>query len=108
MMRFTNWNESEKRVWNLTRDWIALRKSRMSLMYGQSAYSLHGSAPGVLLIERTYLDEKTLILINTTADQKQIPLPTKTESHVLEGPAILEEGNVILAPNACAAIHIGQ
>jgi len=108
MMRFTNWNESEKRVWNLTRDWIALRKSRMSLMYGQSAYSLHESAPGVLLIERTYLDEKTLILINTTADQKQIPLPTKTESHVLEGPAILEEGNVILAPNACAAIHIGQ
>ncbi|MDA0912853.1 MAG: alpha-amylase family glycosyl hydrolase [Bacteroidetes bacterium] len=65
MMRFTGWNKEEQWIWDWTQKWIALRNSRMSLIYGQTAYS--ELAPGLLAIHRQYLDENTWVLINTTS-----------------------------------------
>ena len=47
-----------------TKNWIALRKGRMSMIYGQTSYE--ELAPGLLAIHRNYLNENTWVLVNTT------------------------------------------
>ena len=106
MMRFSDWNESEQETWDMTRKWITLRKSRMSLMYGQSSYCTNDSTPGVLAIQRTYLDEKTLTLINTTSKERRFPISEKCRPSLLTGSATLEGNVIILPPTACAALDI--
>lgn len=106
MMRFSNWNESERETWDMTKEWITLRKSRMSLMYGQSSYSTNDSAPGLLAIERTYLEEKTITLINTTSKEKRFPILEGTQPTLLTGCATLERNAIVLPPTACAALDI--
>ena len=106
MMRFGNWNASEKMLWDMTRDWIALRKSRMSLMYGQCHYHLNNKAPGVLAIERTYLDEKTLILINTSETVQFYPIPGDCNGSILLGDAVMEDGAISISPGSCGAIEL--
>ncbi|MDA0303964.1 MAG: alpha-amylase family glycosyl hydrolase [Bacteroidetes bacterium] len=71
MMRFDGWNEAEKTSWQNTSDWIHLRRSRMSLLYGQTVYS--ETEPGVLEINRNYLGEETVVIINTTSQPVNIP-----------------------------------
>ncbi len=106
MMRFSGWNDSEQETWNMTRDWITLRKSRMSLLYGQCSYSTQDSAPGVLAIERTYLEEKTLTLINTASTEAHFPLSSKSHSTVLTGNATVHGNVVVLPPSACVALDV--
>lgn len=64
MMRFSGWNEQEKWMHQWTKNWIALRKGRMSMIYGQTSYE--ELAPGLLAIHRNYLNENTWVLVNTT------------------------------------------
>ena len=106
MMRFGYWNESEAKLWEMTRDWIALRKSRMSMMYGQCHYHLNKDAPGVLAIERTYLDEKTLILINTSETVQFYPIPGDCNGSILLGDAAMEDAAIAISAGSCAAIQL--
>jgi glycosidase len=64
MMRFDHWNDLEQSTWQNTRDWIQLRRKRMSLLFGQTTYL--EIRPGVLQIRRQYLDEETMVIINTS------------------------------------------
>ena len=74
MMRFDGWNEQEVWMHEWTQKWIALRKSRMSMLYGQTFYT--ELAPGLLAIHRNYLSENTWVLINTTGQPYDLALDT--------------------------------
>ena len=74
MMRFDGWNEQESWMHAWTRTWIALRTSRMSMLYGQTSYT--ELAPGLLAIHRSYLSENTWVLINTTGQPYDLALDT--------------------------------
>ena len=63
MVRFDNLDLEERRTREMTARWIALRRSRMSLMYGHT--SLTALQPQLLKVTRQYLSETTTILINT-------------------------------------------
>ena len=106
MMRFEGWSEHERNMWSLTHDWIQLRKTRMSMMYGQSRMYTPTEATGVLAIERTYLGEKTLTFINTTKEAKRIYLEPKTTTSLLVGQAEIIDNAVTIAPEKSAAFDI--
>lgn len=74
VMRFDGWNEEEAWIHQWTKKWIALRKERMSMLYGQTSYS--EMAPGLLAIHRNYLNESTWVLINTTEQTYDLALDT--------------------------------
>lgn len=104
MMRFEDWNEQEQWMWNWTANWIQLRKNRMSLMYGQTNHT--EIAPGLLGIQRTYLNETTWVLINTTKH----PMSVSSRTGVLDAPLLgkherRSNGEIILAASACIALH---
>ena len=70
MMRFDDLDLEEMRTRDITAAWIALRRSRMSMVYGQTR--LEVIQPEVLKITREYLDEATTVIINTGATPVQI------------------------------------
>ena len=97
MMRFDDWNESETAAWQNTSDWIHLRRSRMSMLYGQTAY--REIEPGVLEIRRSYLNEETVVVINTTNDAVLLSNPQQEVYRVLIGKNPIEQ-NIIEVPAA--------
>ena len=64
MMRFDGLTDAELDTRNHVTAWNQLRRSRMSLLYGQT--QIDALPTGLLRIERQYLDETTTILINPT------------------------------------------
>lgn len=62
MMRFEELNVQEIKTRDWVSAWAQLRRNRMSMMYGSTRYS--SPEPGILVIERDYLDEHTIIWIN--------------------------------------------
>ena len=74
MMRFEGWSDGEAWIHQWTKNWIALRKSRMSMLYGQTSYK--ELEPGLLAIHRSYLNENTWVLINTTGEAFRLSLDT--------------------------------
>ena len=83
MMRFDGWNEQETWMHEWTQKWIALRKSRMSMLYGQTSYT--ELAPGLLAIHRSYLSENTWVLINTTGQPYDLTLATGRTAQATRG-----------------------
>ena len=105
MMRFDQWNEEERWMWNWTQKWISLRKSRMSLMYGTTEY--REIAPGLLAIHRTYLNENTWVLINTTGNSFEITVDTDDPLMPLIGSLkTLKDGQLTLKAWGCAAFDV--
>jgi len=105
MMRFDQWNEEERWMWNWTQKWISLRKSRMSLMYGTTEY--REIAPGLLAIHRTYLNENTWVLINTTGNSFEITVDTDDPLRPLIGSLkTLKDGQLTLKAWGCAAFDV--
>lgn len=105
MMRFDQWNEEEQWMWNWTQKWISLRKSRMSLMYGTTEY--REIAPGLLAIHRTYLNENTWVLINTTGNSFEITVDTDDPLRPLIGSLkTLKDGQLTLKAWGCAAFDV--
>ena len=105
MMRFDQWNEEERWMWNWTQKWISLRKSRMSLMYGTTEY--REIAPGLLAIHRTYLNENTWVLINTTGNSFEITVDTDDPLMPLIGSLkTLKDGQLALKAWGCAAFDV--
>ena len=62
MMRFEGLNDQEVATRNWVTEWAQLRSGRMSMLYGSTRFSI--PEPGILVIERDYLDEHTVIWIN--------------------------------------------
>lgn len=103
MMRFENWTEQEQRMWKWTADWVKLRKSRMSLLYGQTEH--REIAPGLLSIRRTYLNETTWVLINTSKRSMRIADSSGKLNAPLLGDHVWEAGGEITLPaSACIAL----
>lgn len=65
MMRFDDLDADERATRQHVTDWIALRRARMSMLYGQTR--IEALPDGLISITRQYLDEGTTILINPTA-----------------------------------------
>ena len=65
MMRFDDLDADERATRQHVTDWIALRRARMSMLYGQTR--IESLPNGLLSITRQYLDEGTTILINPTS-----------------------------------------
>ena len=81
MVRFDNLDLEEKRTREMAARWVALRRSRMSMMYGQT--ELTSPAPQLLKITRQYLGEATTVFFN----QGSVPLdiPNVEEAECLLG-----------------------
>ena len=71
MVRFDNLDTEESRTRDMAALWVALRRSRMSLMYGQT--HLETPAPHLLKITRQYLDETTTVFFNQSDQPIDIP-----------------------------------
>ena len=71
MVRFDNLDLEEKRTREMAARWVALRRSRMSMMFGQT--KLSSPAPQLLKITRQYLDETTTIFFNQSDVPVEIP-----------------------------------
>lgn len=90
MMRFENWNEDETETRDQLKALIALRKNRMSLLYGDLQI-LHNTG-GVLVIERSYLGEHTRIIINK--NNSLTPLPEKFQGEMKDDQVLYQTGLV--------------
>jgi len=97
MMRFDTLDEAERNTRQHVSEWNALRRSRMSLMYGQT--TIAALPTGLLRITRQYLDESTTVMINPTPD----PIAIEVLGEVLTGEVV--EGE--LPPYGCIAM-VGQ
>ena len=86
MMRFSNLDEVEMKTRRHVSKWIALRRSRMSMMFGQT--TIEALSSGLLRIQRQYLDEGTSILINTTSES----IAVEVTGDLLAG--TLEDGRI--------------
>ena len=71
MVRFDGLDIEEKRTREMASRWVALRRSRMSMMYGQT--QLTSPAPQLLKITRQYLDETTTVFFNQSSVPVDIP-----------------------------------
>ena len=62
LMRFDNLNDEEAQTRDWTSTWAALRRSRMSMLFGTTTFEIIDQ--DVLHIARTYLGETTHVLLN--------------------------------------------
>ncbi len=94
MMRFETLDKQERETLSHVSEWAALRRSRMSMLFGQT--SLEALPSGLLVVERQYLDESTTILINPTP--KAVPVEAMEGLLVgsLQGGEIQPYGSVAL------------
>lgn len=72
MMRFNLTDPREQETWQNAANWARLRASRMSLLYGETAYEV--VSPDVLHITRSYLGEVTDIWINKGREAVEVPV----------------------------------
>ena len=72
----------------------------MSLLYGQTDYK--EIQPGVLQIKRKYLQEETLVIINTSDAKITTPIVDKNYS-VLIGQANLQPGQLQIGAKSSVA-----
>ena len=70
MMRFNSLNEEEHATKTWTAEWSRFRSSRMSMLYGTTQFDILND--DVLLIERTYLNESTYVLLNRSGQNVSI------------------------------------
>lgn len=92
MMRFSGWNDQERRTRDHAAAWAHLRTDRMSMLYGSTQYT--AVTPDVLRITRRYMGETTEVWINKSA-----------EAFPLEAPGTLLVGNATdqIPPHSAAA-----
>ena len=96
-VRFENLTADEQATRDHVRSWIELRKGRLSLTFGQT--HIQALATGLLQIQRQYLEENTVVLINPTSNP--LALPDVDSRHVLAGSL---EGQ-LLPPYGCVALN---
>lgn len=96
-VRFENLTADEQATRDHVRSWIELRKGRLSLTFGQT--HIQALASGLLQIQRQYLEENTVVLINPTSNP--LALPDVDSRQVLAGSL---EGQ-LLPPYGCVALN---
>ena len=94
MVRFNALDADEADTRDHVAEWNRLRRSRMSLLYGQT--TIEALPTGLLRIERQYLDETTTVYINPTPS----PVAIDVMSEVVAG--AVQDGE--LPAYGCAAI----
>ncbi|MEC8758722.1 MAG: alpha-amylase family glycosyl hydrolase, partial [Bacteroidota bacterium] len=94
MVRFNALDADEADTRDHVAEWNQLRRSRMSLLYGQT--TIEALPTGLLRIERQYLDETTTVYINPTPS----PVAIDVMSEVVAG--AVQDGE--LPAYGCAAI----
>ena len=94
MMRFDALEADERNTRAHVSEWNALRRSRMSLLYGQT--DIRALPTGLLRIERQYLDETTTVYIN--------PTPHAVAVDVMGSPLLGTTEDGALPPYGCLAI----
>ena len=94
MVRFDALDADEADTRDHVAEWNRLRRSRMSLLYGQT--TIEALPTGLLRIERQYLDETTTVYINPTPS----PVAIDVMSEVVAG--AVQDGE--LPAYGCAAI----
>lgn len=103
MMRFTDWTDEERNVREWTQEWINLRKSRMSLMYGQTEHTIHAS--GLLIVTRRYLSETTIVVFNRSDVAQSLPMELdgleRLTSYGKE-----KDHPLVIEPQSCAAYNV--
>ena len=105
MMRFKGWNNEEQWMHQWTKNWISLRNARMSMIYGQTSYS--EIAPGLLAIHRSYLQENTWVLINTTGTPFDLATDNGSPLKPLIGSVITnEDGALAIKAWGAAAFEV--
>ena len=99
MLRFDGLDEQEVKTRQHVQNWIALRRNRLSMTFGQTSISTMES--GLLRIERQYLSESTIVLIN--------PLSTPVEILATEPKDVLLGSlhDRIVPPYGCLALNGG-
>jgi hypothetical protein len=76
-------------------EWNRLRRSRMSLLYGQT--TIEALPTGLLRIERQYLDETTTIYINPTPSSVAIEVMSKVVAGAVQDSELPAYGCVAIA-----------
>ena len=94
MMRFDALDAEERATRAHVSGWNALRRSRMSLLYGQT--DIQALPTGLLRIERQYLDETTTVYIN--------PTPRAVAIDILGSPLLGNTKDGALPPYGCLAM----
>ena len=83
IMRFDDLNPEERTTKEWTSAWAHLRTSRMSLLFGNTAFDI--LEDDVLHIERTYFDEVTHVVLNRNDKPVAIPNVGMQPETVLAG-----------------------
>lgn len=81
MVRFDDLDLEENRTREIASRWAELRRSRMSMMFGQTALS--SPEPQLLKITRQYLDESTTVFFNQS--DAPIAIPNLAQASCLLG-----------------------
>ncbi len=108
MMRFDQWNEDETKTRNELKALISLRKNRMSLLYGDLKI-LH-SSEGILILERSYLGERTRVIINK--NDKETPVPISFQSEIKDEQVLHQSdlrktaGTYLLGPRSYVYLNL--
>ena len=102
VMRFNNLSEEEEETLSHTSEWVKLRRSRMSMLYGSC--EIVALSPTLLKITREYLSEKSVIYINKSSEKVELKLEGYS---ILAGKVdISKNENVIMSGQS--AIFLGQ
>jgi cyclomaltodextrinase len=72
MMYFENWNEKENALFESTAKCAKLRRDNMSLLYGDLKFITIEDE--LLVYSRKYFDENCLVIVNNTAEQKELSI----------------------------------
>ena len=99
--RSTELFDEELRTRDWTAAWVKLRRSRMSMMYGSTAYAV--LAPGLLRIDRTYLGERTIVLINSGEAPVRVTWP-EGAPRILAGNGTAIDGAIDLPVGGAVAV----
>jgi glycosidase len=101
-MRFNNLSEEEEETLSHTSEWVKLRRSRMSMLYGSC--EIVALSPTLLKITREYLSEKSVIYINKSSEKVELKLEGYS---ILAGKVdISKNENVIISGQS--SIFLGQ
>jgi glycosidase len=101
-MRFDDLSIEEGKTLSWTSEWIKLRRSRMSFMYGSC--NIEAVSHTLIKITREYLDEVSVVYINKSTESAEIKAEGKS---IFAGKAEVLQNGMILIPSQ-SAICLGD
>jgi cyclomaltodextrinase len=102
VMRFKDLSLEEGNTLSWTSEWIKLRRSRMSFMYGSC--NIEAISHTLLKITREYLGEESVVYINKSKESVDVSADGKS---IFAGKAEVLKNGMILIPSQ-SAICLGD